>query len=106
MASVNQHQSGRELDLIADRQDIFFSDSDDDGDGDDDDDDGDTLQGPCSLGGSSGIDIDAIIPAKKVEFTVTHQVEAGRSVLALVVDDEYLFAGLEGGDITVCTAAG
>jgi hypothetical protein len=50
---------------------------------------------------SSGIDIDAIKSAKKVEHPVAHRVEAERSILALVVDDDYLIAGLEGGDIVV-----
>lgn len=32
---------------------------------------------------------------------IAHRVKASRSVLALVVDDEYVFAGLQGGDIVV-----
>lgn len=48
-----------------------------------------------------GIDFDSIRSAKKVEHTLVHSVQAGRSILALVADDDYLFAGLEGGEITV-----
>jgi hypothetical protein len=49
----------------------------------------------------SAIDIGTIKSARQVEHTIAHRVEAGRSILALVVDQEYLFAGLEGGEITV-----
>ena len=50
---------------------------------------------------SDGIDIHGIKSAKKVQHPVAHRVEAERSILALVVDDDYLIAGLEGGDIVV-----
>lgn len=50
---------------------------------------------------SSGINLDAIKSAKKVDSAVAHQVETKRSILALVIDDGYLIAGLEGGDIVV-----
>lgn len=33
---------------------------------------------------------------------VGHRVQAVRSVLALVLDEECVFAGLQGGDIVVC----
>lgn len=33
--------------------------------------------------------------------SIAHRVKASRSVLALVVDDEYIFAGLQGGEIVV-----
>lgn len=51
---------------------------------------------------SYGIDFNGIKSAKKVEHPVAHRVEAERSILALVVDDDSLIAGLEGGDIVVC----
>lgn len=34
---------------------------------------------------------------------IGHRVQATRSVLSLVLDDECVFAGLQGGDIVVCT---
>lgn len=34
---------------------------------------------------------------------VGHRVLASRSVLALAIDEECVFAGLQGGDIVVCT---
>jgi hypothetical protein len=71
--------------------------------GSDSDDDEDIHWAPASHDFRPGIDIDAIKSAKKVQHTIAHRVEAERSILALVVDDGYLFAGLEGGDITVCT---
>lgn len=33
---------------------------------------------------------------------IGHRVLASRSVLALVIDEECVFAGLQGGDIVVC----
>jgi di- and tripeptidase len=33
---------------------------------------------------------------------IGHRVVASRSVLALVIDEECVFAGLQGGDIVVC----
>jgi hypothetical protein len=72
--------------------------------GSDSDDDNDTCWPPIPHDCRPGIDIDSIKSAKKVQHTIAHRVEAERSILALVVDDGYLFAGLEGGDITVCTS--
>ena len=37
-----------------------------------------------------------------VECGIGHRVKASRSVLALVLDEECVFAGLQGGDIGVC----
>lgn len=37
-----------------------------------------------------------------VECGIGHRVQASRSVLALVLDEECVFAGLQGGDIVVC----
>lgn len=34
---------------------------------------------------------------------IGHRVVASRSVLALVIDEECVFAGLQGGDIVVCS---
>ena len=34
---------------------------------------------------------------------VGHRMQAGRSVLSIVVDERCVFAGLQGGDIVVCT---
>jgi hypothetical protein len=70
--------------------------------GSDSDDDEDIHWPPVSHDSRPGIDIAAIKSAKNVQHTIAHRVEAERSILALVVDDGYLFAGLEGGDITVC----
>jgi hypothetical protein len=66
------------------------------------DSDDDFLHLPSSHDVGSGIDIDTIKSAKKVEHSVAHRVQADRSILALVVDDDYLFSGLEGGEIIVC----
>jgi hypothetical protein len=66
------------------------------------DSDDDFLHLPSSHDVGSGIDIDTIRSAKKVEHSVAHRVQADRSILALVVDDDYLFSGLEGGEIIVC----
>ncbi|OJJ50197.1 hypothetical protein ASPZODRAFT_58230 [Penicilliopsis zonata CBS 506.65] len=38
-------------------------------------------------------------PAPQVNCGIGHRVRASRSVLALVLDDEYVYAGLQGGDI-------
>jgi di- and tripeptidase len=38
-------------------------------------------------------------PASQIECGIGHRVQASRSVLALVIDDECVFAGLQGGDI-------
>lgn len=40
-------------------------------------------------------------PASQIECGIGHRVQASRSVLALVIDDECVFAGLQGGDIVV-----
>ncbi|KAB8071184.1 hypothetical protein BDV29DRAFT_22544 [Aspergillus leporis] len=42
---------------------------------------------------------DANHPNAKIECGIGHRVQASRSVLALVLDDECVFAGLQGGDI-------
>lgn len=39
--------------------------------------------------------------ASQADGGVGHRVKASRSVLALVLDDECVFAGLQGGDIVV-----
>lgn len=71
---------------------------------DSDDEDDDELAPPSSQDASSGIDIDTIKSAKKVKHSIAHRVEAEQSILALVVDDDYLIAGLEGGDLVVCAS--
>jgi di- and tripeptidase len=38
----------------------------------------------------------------QIECGIGHRVQASRSVLALVVDEDCVFAGLQGGDIVVC----
>lgn len=43
-------------------------------------------------------------PQSAVECGIGHRVQASRSVLALVIDNECVFAGLQGGDIVVCGA--
>ncbi|KKY17511.1 putative wd repeat protein [Phaeomoniella chlamydospora] len=48
---------------------------------------------------SSGIDLENIVPVKRVESSLTHRVNATGSVLSLAVNDQVLFAGLQGGDI-------
>ncbi len=96
MACIDQGPQANDLDSLH-QHDV--SSSSDDGDDDEDD---DTLCVASDNDFRPGIDIDAIKLAKKVEPTTAHQVEAERSILALVADDEYLFAGLEGGDIAVC----
>ena len=98
MACIDQDPQANELNSL--HQNDVSSSSDDE-----DDEDDDTLCVASDHDFRPGIDIDAIKSAKKVEHFVAHQVEAERSILALVVDDEYLFAGLEGGDITVCTSS-
>ena len=40
-----------------------------------------------------------------IECGIGHRVQASRSVLALVLDDDCVFAGLQGGDIVVCAGA-
>lgn len=40
----------------------------------------------------------------KNRCAIGHRVKASRSVLALILDDEFVFAGLQGGDIVVSTA--
>lgn len=99
MASINHPGSKNGVNLL--QEEYVSSDSDDDSHNGDND-DGDIPSRLPSHDASSGIDIDGIKSAKKVEHTLAHQVEAGGSILALVVDDDYLFAGLEGGDIAVC----
>lgn len=54
---------------------------------------------PSDVGAS--IDLDALKCAKKAQHPVLHRAQAERSILALVVDDDYLIGGLEGGDIVV-----
>lgn len=93
MALIDQKHPKTELTLLSGHDVSSDSDSDD----------CTSLPVPPSLGVSSGINIATIKSAKKVEHTVAHRVEARRSILALVVDDDYLIAGLEGGDIVVCT---
>jgi di- and tripeptidase len=44
--------------------------------------------------------IDDAVP--QIECGIGHRVQASRSVLALVVDEDCVFAGLQGGDIVVC----
>lgn len=39
----------------------------------------------------------------KNKCAIGHRVKASRSVLALILDDEFVFAGLQGGDIVVST---
>lgn len=39
-----------------------------------------------------------------LECGIGHRVKASRSVLALALDDDCVFAGLQGGDIVVCRA--
>lgn len=96
MACIDQEPPANDLKSL--HQHDASSSSDDE----DDDEDDDILCVASDHDFRPGIDIDAIKSARKVEHTVAHQVEAKRSILALVVDDEYLFAGLEGGDIAVC----
>ena len=48
-----------------------------------------------------GIDIDAINAATKLPAKALHRLRATRSILALVVCDNTLIGGLEGGDIIV-----
>jgi hypothetical protein len=45
---------------------------------------------------------DADHQPSQIECGVGHRVQASRSVLALVVDEDCVFAGLQGGDIVVC----
>ncbi len=96
MACTDQESQASDLNLLHQHD---LSSSSDDGDDDEDD---DTLCVASDNDFRPGIDIDAIKLAKKVEHTTAHKVEAQRSILALVADDGYLFAGLEGGDIAVC----
>lgn len=93
MASIDQDSMTNDLNSLHELS-VSSSDSDDDDDN--------ALPSPSSHNVGTGIDIDSIKSAKKIEHTVAHQVEAERSILALVVDEDFLFAGLEGGDITVC----
>jgi hypothetical protein len=95
MACINQHFSRNNSNL--DYEEDQSCDSDDDES---------TSTPPSSRDINSGIDIAAIKSAKKVEHSVAHRVEAERSILALVVDDDYLIGGLEGGDIVVCEFSG
>lgn len=43
-------------------------------------------------------------PSVQNECAIGHRVKASRSVLALALDDECVFAGLQGGDIVVSTS--
>ena len=47
-------------------------------------------------------DDDTNNPNAMIECGIGHRVQASRSVLALVLDDDCVFAGLQGGDIVVC----
>lgn len=51
------------------------------------------------------VDPDASLPTSAVQCGIGHRVKASRSVLALVIDDECVFAGLQGGDIVVCAVS-
>ena len=97
MAGIDQEPQANDLNSLH-QHDISSSSGEED-----DDEDDDTLCVASDHDFRPGIDIGAIKSAKNVEHSVAHQVEAGRSILALVVDDEYIFAGLEGGDLAVCT---
>lgn len=55
----------------------------------------------ASDGVKLGKNLDAIKIGENVDCAMVHQVETERSILALLVDDDYLIAGLEGGDIVV-----
>jgi hypothetical protein len=92
MAHLDHDDPPRQISLNTQREQDASSDSESDDA---------ALAVPSSHDVGSGIDIEAIKSAKRVEHTIAHRVEAERSILALVVDDEYLFAGLEGGEITV-----
>lgn len=46
--------------------------------------------------------LDEGLEDQSVECGIGHRMEASRSVLALVLDEECVFAGLQGGDIVVC----
>jgi di- and tripeptidase len=37
------------------------------------------------------------------DCAIGHRVQASRSILALALDEDFVFAGLQGGDIVVCT---
>jgi hypothetical protein len=90
MACKNQNTSENHSEIS--QHDYISSDSDED----------DIYSSSTSQEVRSGIDIEAIKSARRVEHTIAHCVGAARSILALVVDDDYLIAGLEGGDIVVC----
>lgn len=101
MACINQDQTKNHLNSL--REHDLSSDSDSgtsEGRGADG-----TLHTPAYQDVNPGIDINTIKSAKKIEHIVAHRVQAGRSILALVVDDDYLFAGLEGGDIAVSNSS-
>ena len=100
MASI--HQEPARSDRIPPNKQGIPSDSGSSS-GSDSDDGDDTLRPSSPYDYRLGIDIDAIKSTKKIQHSVTHRIKAERSILALVVDDEYLFAGLEGGNITVCS---
>lgn len=53
---------------------------------------------------STKVDHRASRGAEKVEHALAHRLKAGGSILALVVDDECIYAGLQGGDIAVSPA--
>lgn len=36
------------------------------------------------------------------DCAIGHRVQASRSILALALDEDFVFAGLQGGDIVVC----
>jgi di- and tripeptidase len=42
----------------------------------------------------------------KNKCAIGHRVKASRSVLALILDEEFVFAGLQGGDIVVSIELG
>ena len=64
--------------------------------------------GSLSQGGDTSLrPQDAPEPSDSaLECGIGHHVKASRSVLALALDDDCVFAGLQGGDIVVCHCMG
>lgn len=54
-----------------------------------------------TLPGDDQDDQDSLHVSMRYECAIGHRVQATRSVLALALDDEFVFAGLQGGDILV-----
>ena len=52
--------------------------------------------------GSDEVEVPRADQDNPVECGIGHRVQTSRSVLALVLDEECVFAGLQGGDIVVC----